>query len=63
GINALLVNYGDHEAMIQAVRSLLSNRSLGCRLSNAARQGLAQYRWDRLVEETVSLCKATAEIA
>ena len=62
-INSLLVNYGDHEAMIQAVRALLSDRSLGCRLSNAARQGLAKYRWDRLVEETVSLCKATAGIA
>ncbi|MCY3800002.1 MAG: glycosyltransferase family 4 protein [Chloroflexi bacterium] len=62
-INALLVDYGDHEAMIEAVRALLSDRSLGCRLSDAARQGLAQYRWDRLVEETVSLCKATAGIA
>ena len=62
-INALLVDYGDHAAMIEAVRALLSDRSLGCRLSDAARQGLAQYRWDRLVEETVSLCKATAGIA
>ena len=62
-INALLVDYGDHEAMIEAVRALLTDRSLGCRLSDAARRGLAQYRWDRLVEETVSLCKGTAGIA
>ena len=62
-INALLVDYGDHEAMIEAVRALLSDRSMGRRLSDAARRGLAQYRWDRLVEETVSLCKATAGIA
>ena len=62
-VNALLVDYGDHKAMIEAVRALLSDRSLGCQLSHAARQGLAQYRWDRLVEETVSLCKATTGIA
>ena len=61
-VNALLVDYGDRKAMIEAVRALLSDRSLGCRLSDTARQGLAQYRWDRLVEETLLLCKATAGI-
>ncbi len=61
-VNSLLVDYGDHEAMIEAVDILLTDRNLGCQLSDAARQGLDHYRWDRLVEETLKLCMDTASV-
>ena len=61
-VNALLVEYGDREAMIEAVNALLADRKLGCRMSDAARQELDHYSWDRLVEETLKLCTDTATV-
>ena len=60
GRNALLVEYGDHEALVAAVNSLLEDRALATRLSAAARHGLEHYRWERQVGETLDLCLQTA---
>ena len=56
GKNALLVEYGDRQALIDAVNSLLDDPALGARLSSAARTELEHYRWERLVDETLALC-------
>lgn len=54
--NALLVEYGDRQAMVDAVNSLLDDPALGDRLSSSARTELEHYRWERLVKETLALC-------
>ena len=55
GENALLVPYGDQTAFIAAVNRLLNNPDLAQRLTSAGHRDLDQFRWERLVGETLEL--------
>lgn len=51
GVNGLLVESGQVEAMAAALRRLLGDASLRKRFSAANRQRAEQYRWERICEQ------------
>jgi len=53
--NALLTPLGDHQAFVEAVNLLLTDRELAARLVRAGSEGLDHFAWDRLVDETMEI--------
>lgn len=53
--NALLTPLGDHQAFVNAVNRLLTDRELAARLVRAGSEGLDHFAWDRLVDETMEI--------
>ena len=55
GVDALLVEPGDANALARAVRRLLAEPSLAARLARAASEAAPQYSWDRRAERLETL--------
>ena len=53
--NALLAPYGDRDAFIAAVNRVLDDPDLARRLAAAGGRDLEEFRWERLVRETLDL--------
>jgi glycosyltransferase involved in cell wall biosynthesis len=55
GVDGLLVPYGDVEALVAAVESLIDALARCRALAEAARRSVARFSWERLVDSTEAL--------
>ncbi len=63
GVNGILVNYGDRQAMAERILSLLSNPEKAYQLAQHAASDLDKFRWDHIYQDTVRVYRELAKMA
>ncbi|MER3406211.1 MAG: glycosyltransferase family 1 protein, partial [Chloroflexota bacterium] len=63
GRTGLLVELNDGDAIVEGVRCLLADPALGERLTAAARQEVARFSWENLVDTTIAELTALSQTA